>query len=581
MLKLYQITALVGLFFLISFSVVIATDPPHNDYEGVSCNSCHIPHNTLGSSLANQTTNPILCKSCHTLTGTASNWPFKDSDQANPGVSGNSHSWSGPMPATSSPLNVRGLRASADLSSALLKSRLSAFANVVTCSVCHDQHSQSNTPWDVFSFAASGGDYGTATGGAATSVVQSNKTWQTDQWKGYFVQMTGGTSANIGQVIQIATNTATQLNLAFGFPATVTSGDTYIIFGSDSGDASSGTTTTITDATKNWTADQWANSYVIMNSGTVPNLYQPKLIVSNTNDMLTISSSTPFPSVVAANDSYYITQKILGLEQGDASSGTTTTITDATKNWTTDAWANSYVIMNGGTAANLNQKKLIASNTNNTLTISTTSSNTAFTFPVAANDTYYITSSQDSGTATSGTTTTVGQTGKLWTPNEWAGYYVKMTGGLNNGLERRIQTNTMTQLTLGTGFPNAAAAGDTFYMKSNRHFMRTNNALNDMCMDCHYYRNQTDVTTYTGNPLSHPVGKSLGAVKDPSQFLVVPREPQSASFGPQTGVRGELNGGTDSNPTNNFILGLDNQISCLSCHGVHYTDSNSSTVHKP
>ncbi len=583
MSKPYKIFVLVALFSFVSLRIVIATDPPHNDYEGLSCGSCHIPHNNLGSSLTNQTTNPILCKSCHTLTGTASNWPFKDSDQANPGVSGVSHSWSGTMPATSSPSNARGLRASADLNSPILKSRLTAFANVVTCSVCHDQHSQSNTPWDVFSFGASGGDYGTATGGSATTVVQATKTWQTNQWAGYFVQMTGGTSANIGQVVRIASNTLTDLTLASALPGSVAPGDTYIIFGSDSGKATSVSADliTITDNTKNWPIDQWANAYVIMNGGTAANLYQPKLIVSNTGNTMTISSGTPFPSVVAADDNYYITRSVLGLEQGDASSGTYTTITDATKSWTTDEWAGSYVMMNGGTAANLNQRKLIASNTNDTLTISTVAPNTAFSAPVAANDTYYITSSLDSGTATSGTTTTVLQTGKLWTPNEWAGYYVKMTGGLNNGLERRIQTNTTTQLTVTTAFPNAVAANDTYYIKSNRHFMRTHNALNEMCMDCHYYRKQTDVTTYTGNPLSHPVGKSYNSVKDPSQFLVVPQEPQSAGFAAQTGVRGELSGVTDSNPTNNVIFGLNNEISCLSCHGVHYTDSNSSTVHKP
>lgn len=426
MLKPFSIAILVGFLLLSVFNLSGASDYPHATPEGVECTSCHLSHNSLGGNLTNQTTNPILCKSCHTLTGTASNWPFKDSDQANPGVSGISHKWTGAMPASSNPTNARGLRASADLKSSEMRTRLSGFNNVVTCSICHDQHSHQNTPWDPSSFNASTGDYGIATGGSTTAIVQD---------------------------------------------------------------------------TKNWTTNQWTNYYVIMNGGTDTNLFQRRLISSNTNNTLTIS--TPFSSSVVLNDAYYITQNI-----------------------------------------------------------PTNSAN-------------------ESGTATSGSTTTITQTGKTWATDQWAGYSVKMTGGLNNGLERRVQSNTTTQLTLATPFPNAVAANDTYYLKSNRHFMRTNNALNEACIDCHSYRNQEDVTLYTGNPLSHPVGKSLSAVKDPTQFFTVPREPGSAGFTAQTGTRGELNGSPDTNVTNNIVLGLNNEINCLSCHGVHYTDSNSSTIHKP
>lgn len=139
---------------LVSLSIrgfAAATDPPHNDVnalEPVSCSSCHSVHNAQGTSLTNDAANANLCLSCHNAGSWASEKPFNTAWQAVPGISGTSHRWDATMPVTDSPDNAYGLRTTSNLSSADLKSRLAIFGDVITCSVCHNQHSQANTPWD-------------------------------------------------------------------------------------------------------------------------------------------------------------------------------------------------------------------------------------------------------------------------------------------------------------------------------------------------------------------------------------------------------------------------------------------------
>jgi hypothetical protein len=158
-------------------------------------------------------------------------------------------------------------------------------------------------------------------------------------------------------------------------------------------------------------------------------------------------------------------------------------------------------------------------------------------------------------------------------------------------MRRRILSNSPATTLTTDAFPGSNGVGNTYYITSNRHLMRQNNAMNEMCVDCHYYRtpasvpaggaSQTDVKTWDGNRKSHPVGKKLSDVSDAAQFNAAFLEPQSASWAAQSGTRGEQNGGTDTNLTNNITVGMDGKITCLSCHGIHYTDSNSSTVDTP
>jgi hypothetical protein len=59
----------------------------------------------------------------------------------------------------------------------------------------------------------------------------------------------------------------------------------------------------------------------------------------------------------------------------------------------------------------------------------------------------------DSGTATAGGSTTLTDSGKIWTVNQWAGYYVYCLSGTNAGDSAAyIVSNTSTQLTVNSAF---------------------------------------------------------------------------------------------------------------------------------
>ena len=96
-------------------------------------------------------------------------------------------------------------------------------------------------------------------------------------------------------------------------------------------------------------------------------------------------------------------------------------------------------------------------------------------------------------------------------------------------------------------------------------FLRLDNSANALCLDCHRSRDVTSVRTYTGNPQSHPIGVALPATStyhDPP--LDVDGNPQPS----------------DGNTTNDLVLS-GGTVVCTSCHGIHYTDSNSGTVDGP
>ena len=96
-------------------------------------------------------------------------------------------------------------------------------------------------------------------------------------------------------------------------------------------------------------------------------------------------------------------------------------------------------------------------------------------------------------------------------------------------------------------------------------FLRLDNSADALCLDCHAPRDMASVRTYTGNSLSHPVGVTLPAT------ATYHNPPLDTDGNPQP---------SDGNTTNDFQLN-GGVVRCTSCHGVHYTDSNSGTVDGP
>lgn len=70
---------------------------------------------------------------------------------------------------------------------------------------------------------------GVATAGATTTITQTAAGWTIDAYLGAYVKMLTGTAANIGEIRQITTNSATVLTVASAFPATVAAADTFEI----------------------------------------------------------------------------------------------------------------------------------------------------------------------------------------------------------------------------------------------------------------------------------------------------------------------------------------------------------------
>lgn len=100
-----------------------------------------------------------------------------------------------------------------------------------------------------------------------------------------------------------------------------------------------------------------------------------------------------------------------------------------------------------------------------------------------------------------------------------------------------------------------------------------NGVGNAYCRDCHRSRVMDDVSvhTYDGSFKSHPVGVAL----DSNGMGYDRPVPLDGNGAPQGGA------GVDSNPTNDYLLDSGGLVQCLTCHGVHYVDSNTLSVDGP
>ena len=74
-----------------------------------------------------------------------------------------------------------------------------------------------------------------------------------------------------------------------------------------------------------------------------------------------------------------------------------------------------------------------------------------------------------SGTATSGTGTTLADTGQSWGANAHANKVVKITGGTGSGQTRLIASNTATVLTVGTAWGTNPDATSVYEIREDLH----------------------------------------------------------------------------------------------------------------
>jgi hypothetical protein len=400
-------------------------------------------------------------------------------------------------------------------------------------------------------------DRGLATSGTTTTLTDTAKSWTTNQWVGYYVQIFSGTGS--GQLLKVTANTSNALTFATATAPDATS--RYIITGFDAGTASSGGSTSLTDSTKAWATNRWANYAVRIIAGT--GIGQVQTIASNTGTALTVMrpwvtnpDSTSQYTIIGDPDKAYLmlganaatliynleddlatygrrqdsgaarigsaqlgtwkpvalasitraaavatattvnphnfktgdtithagasdtlyniaatitvtgantyTYTMAGTPGANAVFGTlsTTTLIDASKNWTVNEWAGAMCYMaNTAGATPTGQVIQIASNTANTLTFVA-----AVTIPANGVTRYVLTprpiiGTIDSGIATgSQSTTTLQDTSKAWVVNIHAGRKVKFLSSTGQAQELSITSNTSNTLTFALATAPVAAA---------------------------------------------------------------------------------------------------------------------------
>ena len=223
--------------------------------------------------------------------------------------------------------------------------------------------------------------------------------------------------------------------------------------------ANSPSSTQIVDCTKNWIINEHVGKLVQLSTNAVLSTGQVRRIVSNTSTTLvwTLAATAPVNGTTK-----YIIEDIKpfgtdrtsmgiigGGTEGFATSGSTTTLIDTTKNWENNYWSRTAqrkvrIVEGAGVGSELS----ITSNTNNTLTFAVQSFSPDTTSRYVIMDTF--------GTATAGAATTLTDSSQNWGVNIFIGKRVRFMSGTSQGNEYIIASNTSTVLTF-----SSATAPDT------------------------------------------------------------------------------------------------------------------------
>jgi len=167
-------------------------------------------------------------------------------------------------------------------------------------------------------------------------------------------------------------------------------------------------------------------------------------------------------------------------ESGTASGGTSTTLVDASKLWSTNLWAGRPVSITAGTG--VGQTSTVSSNTATTLTVSP-----AWTTTPDATSKYVILQ----------TSTTLQDTTKAWSTNLWAGRPDSITAGTGAGQTRTVSSNTKNTLTVSPAW-TTTPDGTSKYV-----ILQTSTTLQDTTKSWH-------INIWTGRPVTITAGTGVG-----------------------------------------------------------------------
>jgi len=270
----------------------------------------------------------------------------------------------------------------------------------------------------------------------------------------------------IGDTVTIAGASPSNYNGSFTIISTNTSTTFgYVVTGTPSTPATftAQSVTTLTDVTKNWATNEHVGKIVNITTAASPTAAsQTRLITANTSNTLTFATATaptistsryiivdPKPFATAVTNENAIADNLVN---GQATSGSSTTLVDTTKNWPINYWSTGAsrtlrILAGTGSGAIIP----ITSNTSNTLNFSSQS------FSVDNTTVYEI--MVNFGIATGGSTTTLVDSTQNWPTNIHAGKRVKLLAGSGATLEIPITSNTNNTLSFsGTTAPDTTTA---------------------------------------------------------------------------------------------------------------------------
>ena len=213
---------------------------------------------------------------------------------------------------------------------------------------------------------------------STTMLVDCTKNWIPNEHVGKLIQLSTLSNLATGQVRRIVSNTATTITWTLAATAPTNGTSRYIIedikpFGTErtvgglscggtEGFATGGSTTTLEDTTKSWPINYWSRTAarklrIVEGTGAGSELD----ILSNTATSITFAEQTFVPDTT--------TRYIIMDTFGTATAGTTTTLTDSTKNWAPNQWIGKRVRFLSGTSQG--NEYTITANTVNQLTFAT------------------------------------------------------------------------------------------------------------------------------------------------------------------------------------------------------------------
>ena len=352
-----------------------------------------------------------------------------------------------------------------------------------------------------------GNPFATGTVSSSTSTVvtaASSPNWSTNRWANYRIRITGGTG--VGQARVINSSTADTVTVQARWTTTPDNTSQFEIIGDYdklylqwngnarlhqySMRAQQWVTSRISDfgvvrtiSALRGSADNPLEAFPVTSitrSGTTATVTTAINHNLKTGDSVVIAGATggdaslyngTFTITVTGITTF--TYTMAGTPTGTATSNalSSTVLVDASKNWTTNEHVGKTLQWSGGTGylQAINGNAVITANTANTITVGvagtapvngqiyTILDGPAFGFDNFTNNA----TTNGTGVASSGSTTTVVDSTKNWATNEHVGKIVALTAGTGNTQNTTVVSNTATTLTVST-LTTGAAAGTRY-----------------------------------------------------------------------------------------------------------------------